>query len=220
MGDLAPNPATRWERLDTGAVADLLARASVRWWLAGGTAFDQWMGAPLRERTKSTVSTTVASIGQLVAALPAGVTAWVRDGEQLIAWADLPDDADYLAVRLFDVERGAWVLQVNVEDATEDRWVYRRDARLQLPWDRAVLDVGGLPTGAPEVQLVWKALRPKPEDEADKDIVLPALSEEARAWWERAILSIHPHSTWSIHVRSPLAPAKASWNRSTRRPGT
>ena len=73
-----------------------------------------------------------------------------------------------------------------------------------------------IPTGAPEVQLVWKALRPYPDDEADKDVILPALPEEARTWWEKAILSIHPHSTWSIHVRSPFAPAKASWNRTRR----
>ena len=59
-------------------------------------------------------------------------------------------------------------------------------------------------------------LRPRPEDELDKDAVFPKLSDEARAWWERAILSIHPHSTWSIHVRTPLTPAKASWNRPRR----
>jgi hypothetical protein len=56
-------------------------------------------------------------------------------------------------------------------------------------------------------------LRPRPEDDLDKDVVLPQLSDEARSWFERAILSVHPHSNWSIHVRSPFAPAKASWNR-------
>jgi hypothetical protein len=79
-----------------------------------------------------------------------------------------------------------------------------------------VLDVDGIPTGAPEVQLVWKALRPRPEDDLDKDAVLPELSAEARAWYERSILSVHPHSSWSIQVRSPFAPAKASWNRPDR----
>ncbi|MEV4737519.1 MULTISPECIES: hypothetical protein [unclassified Microbacterium] len=106
-----------------------------------------------------------------------------------------------------------WVLQVNVEDGGERAWVYKRDPRLQLPWDRAVRDIGGVPTGAPEVQLVWKALRPRPEDDVDKDAVLAALDPDARAWYEQAILSIHPHSTWSIHVRSPFAPTKASWGR-------
>lgn len=106
------------------------------------------------------------------------------------------------------------MLQVNVEDGTPTRWLYRRDPRLQLPWDQAVLDVGGIPTGAPAVQLIWKALRPRPQDDADKDAVLPALPDDERARLERALLSIHPHSSWAIHVRSPFAPGKSSWNRS------
>lgn len=214
MGESAPSEATGWELIAPAAVADLLSGTSARWWLSGATAFDQWVGRPLRERSKTTASTTFAEVGRLVGDLPAGTSAWAQIEGELIAWADLPTDADLQSVRVHDASRDAWVLQLAVEDGTDDRWVYRRDPRLQLPWERAVLDIQGIPTGAPEVQLVWKALRPKPEDEADKDIVLPALSDEARAFWERAILSIHPHSTWSIHVRSPFAPAKASWNRS------
>ena len=90
------------------------------------------------------------------------------------------------------------------------------DARLQLPWDRAVLDVGGVPTGAPEVQLLWKCFSVRPEDDVDKDAVLPLLSADARAWWEKALLRIHPHSSWTIPVRSPMFPARASWNRPQR----
>ena len=216
MGNAVPSATTAWRRLESADVADLLAAAPVRWWLAGGSAFDQWTGHALRERTKTTVSVTYASVGSLLASLPAGMSAWVAVSDELIPWDETGDHADIPALRIYDAVTDAWVLQVNIEDGTDDRWVYRRDPRLQLPWERAVLDVDGIPTGAPEVQLVWKALRPKPADEADKDVVLPALSDDARIWWERAILSIHPHSTWSIHVRSPLAPAKASWNRPRR----
>lgn len=128
-------------------------------------------------------------------------------------WADAPVDADLQPVRIHDERTASWVLQINLEDGTEHAWLYRRDPRLQLPWDRAVLDIDGIPTGAPEVQLTWKALRPRAQDDVDKDAVLPELSDQAQAWFERAILSIHPHSTWSIQVRSPFAPAKPSWNR-------
>lgn len=211
-----PSDATGWRLLSAAETAKLLADAPVRWWLSGSSAFDQWAGSALRERVKSTVSVTYAAVGPLVQSLPAGMSAWVAMGDQLVAWEETGDHADIPSLRVYDPSTDAWVLQVNLEDGTDDRWVYRRDPRLQLPWERAVLMIDGVPTGAPEVQLVWKALRPKPEDEADKDVVLPALSEEARAWWEKAILSIHPHSTWSIHVRSPFAPAKASWNRTRR----
>ncbi|HET8927850.1 MAG TPA: hypothetical protein VFN24_08495 [Microbacterium sp.] len=213
MPSSVPTSATRWAPLTPDQVAKLMAGTSARWWLSGGVALDRWLGRAIRERANTDVSTTSADLVALVEGLPAGYSAWAPDGDEVIPWSEASADADLQPVRIHDDEADAWVLQVNVEDGTDRVWLYRRDPRLQLPWDGAVLDVGGIPTGAPEVQLVWKALRPRPQDDLDKDAVLPELSDEARAWYERAILSIHPHSSWSIHVRSPLTPAKASWNR-------
>ncbi|WP_413249080.1 hypothetical protein [Sinomonas flava] len=214
MASSAPTPETRWEPLSAQAAADLLASSPVRWWLSGGVALDRWLGEPIRERSNTDVSVVFGDLPQLVASLPAGYDAWaVRDEDDLVPFAEVQAGDEVQPVLIRDVGKDAWVLKVNLEDGAPRAWVYKRDPRLQLPWDRAVLDVGGIPTGAPEVQLVWKALRPRPEDDVDKDAVLPRLSDEARAWYERCILSIHPHSSWSIHVRSPFAPAKASWNR-------
>ncbi|MGN7860462.1 nucleotidyltransferase domain-containing protein [Microbacterium sp. 22303] len=212
----SPSFTTEWDPLSPGAVADLLASSSVRWWLSGGAALDRWLGRPIRARANVDVSTTARDLRELVAALPSPYSAWIADGDGWIPLADAGEDVDAHPILIHDESRNSWVLQVNAEDGADRAWVYKRDPRLQLPWDRAVLDLDGIPTGAPEVQLVWKALRPRPEDDADKEAVLPELSTEARAWWERAILTIHPHSTWSIHVRSPFAPAKASWNRPGR----
>ena len=206
-----------WNSLPPQAVAELLADAPVRWWLSGGVALDRWLGEPIRERRNTDVSVVHADLPALVASLPDGYDAWAVCDEELVPFAEVSVEDEVQPVLVRDVEAGAWVLRINVEDGAPRAWVYKRDPRLQLPWERAVLDVDGIPTGAPEVQLVWKALRPRPEDDVDKDAVLPKLSEEATAWYERCILSIHPHSSWSIHVRSPFYPAKASWNR--KRPG-
>ena len=211
--------ATPWAPLDAQAVATLLTRAPVRWWLSGGAALDRWRGRPIRRRTNIDVSVVAADLPALVASLPDGFSAWAPvgdDGELIVPFSEARLDADPQPVLVRDDARGAWALQVNAEDGSPRAWVYRRDPRLTLPWDRAVLDLDGIPTGAPEVQLVWKALRPRPEDDVDKDAVVPDLCDEARAWYERAILTIHPHSSWSIHVRSPFAPGKASWNRGSR----
>lgn len=227
MSSASPTSATPWERLEDQAVATLLSATTVRWWLSGGAALDRWLGRPIRPRRNTDVSVVAADLLALIASLPQGFSAWVpvdtEDGgglgDSTVPYGTVPADADLHHVLIHDDAVGAWVLQVNVEDGTRGpsgdagRWVYKRDPRLQLPWDRAVVDLAGIPTGAPEVQLVWKALRPRPEDDLDKDAVVPELSDEARAWYERSILSIHPHSSWSIHVRSPFAPAKASWNR-------
>lgn len=212
---VSPSPAAAWAPLSPPEVADLFASSPARWWLSGGAALDRWLGRLIRIRENIDISTTVGDVVGLMSVLPRRHSAWIAEDDAFAPWTDT-ENAGMLPILIHDDSRGVWVLQVNVEDGSDRAWVYKRDPRLQLPWDRAVLDIDGIPTGAPEVQLVWKALRPRPEDELDKDAVLPELSDEARAWWERAILTIHPHSTWSIHVRSPFAPAKASWNRPRR----
>lgn len=215
MTSPVPTPASAWAPLTTDAVAELLAPASVRWWLSGGAALDRWVGHPIRERVNIDVSVVAGDLAALVAVLPDGYSAWAPSGDddELVPFADAPQDADLQPVLIRDDAENAWVLQVNAEDGAPRAWVYKRDPRLTLPWDRAVIDLDGIPTGAPEVQLVWKALRPREEDTVDKDAVLPGLSPDAVQFYETALLRIHPHSTWSIHIRSPFAPAKASWNR-------
>lgn len=222
MTDPASPSALPWASVAVDDLAALLGTGSgepPRWWLSGGAALDRWLGRIIRPREGLDVSTTSTQLPALIAVLPATHDAWVVTGDTVRGWDDAraeEPDLDVQHVLIRDVARGAWAAQVHAEDGTDRAWLYRRDARLQLPWDRAVREIDGIPTGAPEVQLLWKALRPRPEDDVDKDAVLPELSEEARAWWERALMSIHPHSTWAIHVRSPLTPAKASWNRPGR----
>ncbi|MFT4052691.1 MAG: hypothetical protein QM677_10660 [Microbacterium sp.] len=206
-------PAADWKPLTPRGVAELLSGTSARWWLSGGVALDVWLGHPVRDRANIDISTVARDLGLLIEALPEGFTAWVPVDDDVVAWADADQDSDLQPVLIREESTGAWVLQVNTEDGSDAAWMYKRDPRLQLPWSDAVREIDGIPTGAPEVQLVWKALRPRPEDDIDKDAVLPHLPEKARAWYERTILTVHPHSTWSIHVRSPFAPAKASWNR-------
>lgn len=205
-----------WAPCAPVAISDALANAPVRWWLSGGAALDRWVGRRIRERANIDVSVVAADLEALIAHLPQGWSAWApsaADASVLVPFAEAPKNADLQPVLIRDDADDVWVLQINAEDGAPRAWVYKRDPRLTLPWDRAVIDVGGIPTGAPEVQLVWKALRPRPEDTVDKDAVLPTLSEQALAFYETALLRIHPHSTWAIHVRSPFAPAKASWNK-------
>lgn len=213
MSFSSPASANGWVPLDPRAVAALLAAVPVRWWLSGGVALDRWLGREIRPRPNVDVSVVAGDLAALVGSLPDGVSSWYApEGGEAVPFAAVPEEADLQPVLIRDDAKDAWVLQVNVEDGAPGSWVYKRDPRLSLPWGRAVLDIDGIPTGAPEVQLIWKALRPRPEDTIDKDAVLPSLSDEAVAFYETALLRVHPHSTWAIHVRSPFAPAKASWN--------
>lgn len=224
---MTDSPRT-WITLPVEAICDLLRNATVRWWISGGIALDHWRGQEIRPREHADISVVRTDLLQLLQSLPDGFDAWAYEGG-VIADSNDPDhitnavlvpfSADLLAadlqpVLIRDISRDSWVLKINIEDGAPHAWVYKRDPRLSVPWEEAVLDIKGVPTGAPELQLLWKTLRPRPGDEQDKDAILPLLSEAAHARYERGILAIHPHSSWAIHVRSPLTPAKASWNRS------
>lgn len=206
-------PDSAWAPLTPDEVSALLGATGARWWLSGGAALDRWIGKPIRSRENIDVSTTAGDLSALVGALPDRYSVWATGDGGLVPWEGAPADVDLQPVLVHDEESDAWALQINVEDGAPRAWVYKRDPRLTLPWERAVLDINGIPTGAPEVQLVWKALRPRPEDDVDKEAVVPTLSDDARKFYETALLRIHPHSSWSIPIRSPFAPAKASWNR-------
>lgn len=213
MAQIDPTLKMGWASLTSAEVSAMLKAAPVRWWISGGVALDLWLGAPVRERRNIDVSVVRTDLRQLLAFLPENLEVYAVRDEELVSFSDVALDDEVQPVYVWDRLKAAWVLRINVEDGAPRAWVYKRDPRLQLPWDQAVLEIEGLPVGAPEIQLVWKALRPRPEDEDDMNAVVVKLTAEARAWYERAILAIHPHSTWAIHVRSPFAPAKASWNK-------
>lgn len=137
MASSAPTLATRWEPLPPRVVAELLGPSSARWWLSGGVALDHWLGTYTREHGNIDASTTIADLPQLLQDLPAPFSAWAP-GDGVLPWAEADMDADLQPIRIHDDATGAWVLQVDVEDGTDRVWVYRRDPRLQLPWDRAV----------------------------------------------------------------------------------
>ncbi len=208
-----PSATTSWHVPTPREVAGLLGTTPARWWLSGGVALEHWLGAAIRPHEHVDVSTVAEALPTLVAALPSTMTARAHTPDGLVPWSDLPPDANVGLVDVWDEDRTRWFLRVNVEDGSPTHWIYRRDPRLALPWERAVLDVDGVPTGAPAIQLLWKALRPGPEDQLDRDAVTPRLTDEDRAWLDTALLRIHPHSTWAIQVRSPAAPARPSWRR-------
>ncbi|GAA1852318.1 nucleotidyltransferase domain-containing protein [Microbacterium koreense] len=197
---------------DLGQVADALGRIPVRWWISGGAALDLWVGRRIRARDHVDVSVVASDLPAVVDALPRRFRAWVRLEDGLVPTSDLDDIAGSGTVFVRDDDAGC-AFTLRPEDGSPDAWIYRRDPRLQVPWDRAVLDLSGIPAGAPEVQLVWKSLRPRPEDDADREAVVPTLDTAAKTFFETALLRIHPHSAWAIPIRTPFAPAKSSWAR-------
>lgn len=165
-----------WTPLSPEAVRDLLAGLDVPWWLAGGWALDAYAGRPTREHA----DTDVSVLRRDQAAVRAYLAGWdlrVADPPgTLRPWTS--DVATAHDVWCRPAPGEPWALQIMLEESDGDDWVYRRDPRVRRP----VASLGGDHVLAPEVQLLYKSKDPRPQDVADRALVLPLLGAEARAW--------------------------------------
>ena len=76
----------------------------------------------------------------------------------------------------------------------EDEWVFKKDARVHLPWDRALHVVDGIAYLRPEVALLHKAHLDRAKDRAD--LAAAVLSPSARAWLVEN-LALLGHDDWA-----------------------
>jgi hypothetical protein len=103
-----------------------------------------------------------------------------------------------------------------LDDSEEDRWVFRRDRKIQRPlWLTVRRDPSGIPFLAPEIQLLYKARPVRVEDRADFDQVAPRLDPDARIWLRNALTGIVPQHEWLIS--SPHLASCQDWVRSKGR---
>lgn len=59
----------------------------------------------------------------------------------------------------------------------------------------------------PEVELLYKALGPRPRDDEDLAHALPLMDPAAVHWLEAAVATAHPESPWLDRLRhEPTAP--------------
>jgi len=74
-----------------------------------------------------------------------------------------------------------WRFELLVDlHSTGDEWVYKRDPRVRLPWDRAAHVVDGVGLLRPEVALLFKAKNDRPKDRAD--LLAAQLDPSGRDW--------------------------------------
>jgi hypothetical protein len=181
----------RWVPMDPDGVARLLAGAGVRWWIAGGRAAR--VGAPARVHEDTDVVVMLTDLPALREHL-AGWHLWQTDSgalRPLLPGEQLAPDTEQLWLRR-DAEH-PWELDVLLH-RSEDQWVYKRDDRVRLPWDRALHTVEGIRYLRPELALLHKARHDRPKDRAD--LAAAALDPPARAWLA-GTLRLLGHDEWA-----------------------
>jgi aminoglycoside-2''-adenylyltransferase len=166
-----------WSPLTPTDVTALLDGSGVRWWVVGGRAAR--VGAVPREHEDTDVAVRLTDLPLLRRHL-AGWHLWEQCSgsmRPLLVDDELRADCEQMWLRRDAYQ--PWVLDLALH-ASDDEWVFKRDARVRLPWDRALHTVGGVPYLRPEVAILHKAHLNRPKDRADLSAAM--LTGPARAW--------------------------------------
>ncbi|MCP3917717.1 MAG: amino acid transporter [bacterium] len=189
-------PFDAWTPLATDELAAAFEGARFFWCLAGGHALERFVGTPIRHHGDIDVSVLrrdqLALRAHLVdwdlyAADPPGQLRFWPVGEQL------PDTVhDVWGVRRGHVE---WELQIMLQEAEAQHWVYRREPAIRGPLDELATMLDGIPCLRPEIQLLYKSKDIRPKDQVDFERCFPALGSAAKSklagWLARAYPAGH-----------------------------
>jgi hypothetical protein len=179
------------------AVGDLLGELT--WWIAGGWALELFSGVS-RHHHDLDVCVPRADLDRVRKQL-AGFHLWTaQDGalKPLSRFDQLPPEYEQLWVRRDATS--PWLLDLLLQPVEAGDWVFKKDGRVWVPMERAVVRTRGIPHLAPEIALLHKAHLCRPQDEQDLAVVLPLLADDRRAWLRDALALVVPTSPWNGRV--------------------
>jgi hypothetical protein len=182
-----------WDPMSPEEITGLLAGSGARWAIAGGRAARA--GAPPRHHEDLDVALLAPGLESVRRVMRDWHLWEVDDGalRPLLAGVALTPDCEELWARRD--ARAPWRFEFLLDRlSTDEEWVYKRDARVRLPWDRAVHTVGGVEYLRPEVALLFKAKKDRPKDRAD---LLAAHLDPAGREWLADTLGLLGHDEWA-----------------------
>jgi len=90
-----------------------------------------------------------------------------------------------------------------LNERTADDWVYRREGRIRMPLERAIVrHVSGLPILCPAIVLLFKAKNHRPKDDRDFQKLRNALGREQWQWLEASLRICHPAHPWLAQLQT------------------
>ena len=160
----------------------MLKAVEAPWYVAAGWAIDLFLGGVYREHDDLEIAVPREHLEEFIGALD-GYELRPVGSHQL--WVSGPRGS------------GTWRLDIMSEPSNGDTWIFRRDERIRLPYDRVIeRTADGIPYGRPEIVLLFKAKHAREKDDADLAAVLPRLEPERRRWLADALELVHPGHRW------------------------
>jgi hypothetical protein len=186
-----------WHESQPRDVASLFSNLAIYWWIAGGWALDLFIGRQTRPHGDLDVGVFRNDVKIALAALSSWDIFEAKAGVLTRLHAGQTPRADVNSLWCRPQTSNHWTLEIMLDERDRDNWVFRRDARIKQPLFTVIRhNPQHIPYLAPEVQLLYKAPGPRPQDEADFDRVAPQLGADARTWLEFALRTVHPEHVW------------------------
>ena len=194
----AAAPEHRWAPLSLEELKQLFAPVAAPWWVAGGRAFDMFLG----HETRAHADLDVAVLRRDQKAFRDLLGKWdlrIAHKGEFIPWkrGETITDSEHHEIWARETPDGPWRVELLFEESEGKRWTYRRDTRVGLNVaDLGRPDANGIRFIRPEVTLLYKSHLPRPLDETDFLYALPRLDVAQKAWLVGALYTIDPTHRW------------------------
>lgn len=88
-------------------------------------------------------------------------------------------------------------------DAADGEWAYRRDPRIRRPLSElsGPASTSARQVLAPEVQLLYKSMQPRPKDVRDFEVVREHLAPDQCRWLDDALAVTSPTHPWRASLQ-------------------
>ncbi len=75
-----------------------------------------------------------------------------------------------------------WCLQIMLVDEAEGNWIYKRNSKIQLPFEVIYFEREGIKALKPEIQFLYKSKNIRAKDQLDFEMIYGQLSKKAKDW--------------------------------------
>jgi hypothetical protein len=188
---------TPWRALHPRDAANLLAGIDVPWWIAGGWALEMFRGTVTRPHGDLDVGLLRRDVATVLDRLSGWEMFEAKGGRLTRLAAGALPRVDVYSLWGRPTADDLWTIELMLDEADGDVWVYRRDPRIRRSLDTAIRrDANGITYLAPEIQLLYKSSATRDRDDADFAQTWPLLSDDARQWLRNALDLVAPGHRW------------------------
>jgi hypothetical protein len=207
--------AGSWRALHPTAATNLLASSDTPWWIAGGWALELFRGTHTRPHADLDVGVLRRDLSSVLCSFLTWEVFEAKDGRLTRLAAGCVPSLDTHSLWCRPTSADPWTIELLLDEADGETWVYRREPRVRRPMSTVVRRSSeGLPYLAPEIQLLYKSKRPRERDDRDFAQICPLLGADARTWLKHALELTAPDHTWIAVLRDstpgPATPTRAS----------